>query len=262
MPQLESVIALTREAGRIQCERLGGAWAVEHKVQAINLVTVVDREIDALIVGELRRLFGAPVVVSEEGDHRGAESGDVWIVDPLDGTTNYAHGYPVFAVSIAHRVEGETVLGVVYDPNRDELFCAERGAGAFLNGQRLRVSSTPDLLHALVSTGFPYDRATNPDNNAEQFRRVSRKAQAVRRVGAAALDMAYVAAGRQDGHWERGLGPWDGAAAALLITEAGGRVTPMDGAGRWTPWTLWTVATNGLIHDELARTLRGEATAR
>jgi myo-inositol-1(or 4)-monophosphatase len=257
MSDLDSLMALAREAGRIQRERLGGAWTVEHKVQAINLVTAVDREIDALLVGELRSRFGAAVIVSEEGDHRGAESGDVWLVDPLDGTTNYAHGYPVFAVSIARRVNGEMTLGVVYDANRDEMFSAERGAGAYLNGRRLRVSATADLRHALISTGFPYDRAANPDNNSEQFRRVSRRAQAVRRPGAAALDLAYVAAGRQDAHWERGLGPWDGAAAALLIEEAGGVITPMDGAGRWTPWTLWTVASNGLIHAELLRTLRG-----
>jgi myo-inositol-1(or 4)-monophosphatase len=218
----------------------------------------VDREIDMLIVGELRRQFGAAVIVSEEGDHRVAEFGDAWLVDPLDGTTNYAHGYPVFAVSIARRVNGEMTLGVVYDANRDEMFSAERGAGAYLNGRRLRVSATADLAHAIVSTGFPYDRATNPDNNADQFRRVSRKAQAVRRPGAAALDLAYVAAGRQDAFWERGLGPWDGAAAALLVEEAGGRITPMDETARWTPWTPWTVASNGPIHAELLRTLRGD----
>lgn len=256
MSEIEAVAALAREAGAIQRARLGTVRRIERKVQPTNLVTEVDHEIDALLVRELGKRFGARVVVSEEGAHD-ADADEVWHVDPLDGTTNYAHAYPVFAVSIARAVRGEVVLGVVYDPMRDELYCAERGAGAFLGGARLHVSATERLEEAIVSTGFPYDRATNPENNFEQFRRVSRRAQAVRRIGAAALDMAYVAAGRLDGHWERGLGSWDCAAAALMVTEAGGRVTPLDPAEGWAPGTRWTVASNGAIHEELARVLRG-----
>ena len=146
------------------------------------------------------------------------------------------------------------VLGVVYHASCDELFSAERGAGAFLNGKRLRVSTTAALNRALVSTGFPYDRVTNPDNNFRQFASVTRRAQSVRRGGSAALDLAYVAAGRLDGHWERGLGPWDAAAAALLVAEAGGRLSGLHHE-LWSPTSPWTIATNGLIHDELLAAL-------
>lgn len=255
MSPLEFVTSLAREAGRFQLSRLHSALTIERKVQDTNLITEVDRHIDDLIVGALRQQFGAQAIVSEEGNVISSGTDDVWYVDPLDGTTNYAHAYPIFAVSIALSHHGQVALGVVYDANRDELFCAERGAGAFVNGERLRVSTTAALQRALVSTGFPYDRTTNPDNNFAQFARISRRAQGVRRGGSAAMDMAYVAAGRLDGHWERGLGPWDCAAASLLIEEAGGRITGLQGEA-WSPLSQWTVATNGTIHGELLNAMR------
>jgi myo-inositol-1(or 4)-monophosphatase len=250
MTDLVFIESLAREAGHIQSSKLNSELIVERKIQETNLVTEVDRAIDDLLVAALRRNFPGHAIVSEEGNLQGSNADDVWYVDPLDGTTNYAHAYPVFAVSIARSHLGQVVLGVVYDVSRDELFCAERGAGAFVDGMRLRVSQTETLGQALLSTGFPYDRATNPDNNFAQFARVTRRAQGVRRGGAAALDMAYVAAGRLDGHWERGLGPWDCAAASLLIEEAGGRLST-DAGGPWSPLSLWTVATNSIIHNEL-----------
>ena len=250
MSELELIQSLAREAGRIQLSRLNTALSIERKAQATNLVTEVDRAIDDLLVSALRGNFPGHAIVSEEGDLERTRADDVWYVDPLDGTTNYAHAYPVFAVSIARGYLGQIVLGVVYDPSRDELFSAERGAGAFVNGVPLRVSQTDMLGRALLSTGFPYDRATNQNNNFAQFARMSRRAQGVRRGGAAALDIAYVAAGRLDGHWERGLGPWDCAAASLLVEEAGGRVTTNDHEP-WTPFSHWTLATNGKIHNEL-----------
>jgi myo-inositol-1(or 4)-monophosphatase len=250
MSDLEFIQSLAREAGRIQFSRLNSALGIERKVQETNLVTEVDRAIDDLLVTALRGNFPGHAIVSEEGDWQRSTADDVWYVDPLDGTTNYAHAYPVFAVSIARSHLGKVVLGVVYDVSRDELFCVERGAGAFVNGVRLRVSQTAMVARALLSTGFPYDRATNPDNNLEQFARVSRSAQGVRRGGAAALDLAYVAAGRLDGHWERGLGPWDCAAGSLMVEEAGGHLST-DRGGAWSPLSVWTVATNSLIHKEL-----------
>ncbi|MBI3732626.1 MAG: inositol monophosphatase [Chloroflexi bacterium] len=253
---LPLIAALAREAGAMQRAKFNGALTIDHKDHATDLVTEVDRAVDGWLTAALRRHFPAHAVVSEEGDRQASTAEHVWYVDPLDGTTNYAHGYPVFAVSIALWRGGEPALGVVYDASRDELFSAERGAGAFLNGERLRVSRTAALDQAVVATGFPYDRATHPDNNFAEFARVTRRAQGVRRGGAAAIDLAYVAAGRLDGHWERGLNPWDCAAGALLVVEAGGQLSNLQGQ----PWSLaerWMVATNGLIHNELVAVLIG-----
>ncbi len=254
---LDFIISLAREAGAVQREHFRQVEHVERKAHATDLVTEVDRAIDDLIVQALRWEYPAHVVVSEEGSAREVDAEDIWFVDPLDGTTNYAHGYPTYAVSIAWQHRGQLALGVVYDAMREEIFSVERGAGAFANGQRLRVSSVATLKRALVSTGFHYDRAVNPDNNFREFARVTRRAQSVRRGGAAALDLAYVAAGRLDAHWERGLAPWDCAAGALLVAEAGGRLSGR-GAAPWTPGSRWLVATNGAIHEELLATLDEE----
>ncbi len=246
--------SLAREAGALHLARFRQVERIERKEHATDLVTEVDRAVDDLIVNALRRQFPSHRIISEEGGARAHDADDVWFADPLDGTTNYAHAYPVFAVAIGWQQRGQMVLGVVYDAIRDELFSAERGAGAFVNHVRLRVAEIATLNRALVSTGFHYDRLVNPENNFAEFARVTRRAQSVRRGGAAALDLAYVAAGRLDAHWERGLAPWDCAAASLLVTEAGGRITERD-ASAWSPFSRWTVATNGMIHDELLATL-------
>ena len=239
-------------------EKFGRALRVTNKGD-IDLVTEADIAAERLIVERIRSHHPRHAILTEEsgdvvslGD---AGSGYKWVIDPLDGTTNYAHGYPVFCVSVALEHEGRVVVGVVYDPSRDELFAAERGGGATLNGRRVRVSETDELNRALVCTGFPYDVRTRTDF-ARHFRDFIMKAQSVRRDGAAALDLAYVAAGRFDGFYEEGLRPWDVAAGVLLVEEAGGRVTHYDGS----PFHIYKppiAASNGLVHDAMLGVLQG-----
>jgi len=179
----------------------------------------------------------------------------LWLVDPLDGTVNYAHGYPVWGVSLALAEADQVVMGVVYDPLRDEAFWAERGQGAWLNGARLQVSKAANLQESLLATGFPYQRAFLADNNLAEFNAILPRVQGVRRAGAAVLDLAHVAAGRLDGYWEKYLQPWDWAAGWLLVEEAGGTVTTLDGR----PWSLQEkdmAASNGLMHDDLLNVFR------
>ncbi len=221
-----------------------------------DFVSTADTKAEQILKAELQKArpdFG--FLLEEGGGFTGKDASTRWIIDPLDGTTNYAHGYPVFCVSVALEHRGEIVVGVVYDPIRDELFAAERGEGATLNGRRLRVSEVGDLNRALVCTGFPYDVRDRGDF-ARHFHNFIMRAQAVRRDGAAALDLAYVAAARFDGFYEEGLRPWDVAAGVLLVEEAGGRVTHYDG----TPFDHYRppiAATNGLLHEAVLRVLRG-----
>jgi myo-inositol-1(or 4)-monophosphatase len=224
---------------------------------AVDLVTQADRAAEDLIVGALREAFPSHTIVAEEGSGVDRGNGFTWFVDPLDGTTNFAHGFPVFAVSIALQDAQGLAAGVVYDPLRDECFTAARGLGAALNGAPIRVSACPDLDHALLATGFAYDRRTAEDNNVMAFGTFIRRCQGVRRAGAAAIDMAYVACGRLDGYWEMKLHAWDAAAATLLVREAGGRATDYlgaetqpDGVDNWE-----VIATNGLFHPEMVAIL-------
>ncbi len=236
-------------------EELGRARQVELKGSPINLVTEMDRRSEALIVDALRREFPDDAILAEEGGSTSGGSGRRWIVDPLDGTTNYAHGVPIFAVSIALEAAGRVVLGVIHDPNHRETFIAERGRGAYLDGTPLAVSATKTLNESLLVTGFPYDIREGPENNLREYAAFSLRSRGVRRLGSAVLDFAYVAAGRIDGYWELRLGTWDAAAGSLLVEEAGGRITNLEGH----PLNLAApqiVASNGLIHDELLETLR------
>lgn len=242
--------------GAIMREGLGkieDVRAVGYKGE-VDLVTEYDKASERRIVEAIRRRFPNHRVLAEEGTTGGADPAHRWIIDPLDGTTNFAHGCPICCVSVAYEHEGAVAAGAVYDPFRDELFSATRGGGATLNGKPLRVSRTPDLKHALLVTGFPYDRATL-DAVLERFGRLVRLTQAVRRAGAAALDLAYVAAGRFDGFWEATLSPWDAAAGTLLVREAGGLVT--DYAGQdWTPAARSLVAGNNpQLHAEMRAAL-------
>ena len=241
-------VEAARAAGQLLRAHFGRPHRVEHKGE-IDLVTALDHEAEALIVGRLRAAFPDHAIVAEEGSGGGVDGAHRWLVDPLDGTTNYAHGYPCFAVSIAYEQAGRVVLGVVYDPLRDELFVGEAGGGATLNGQPLRVSTTDRLLQSLLITGFPYDRARFPAA-LSLWNALIERAQALRRDGSAALDLCYVAAGRADGFWERPLQPWDMAAGALLVAEAGGRVSSY-GGGPPDVYSHEIVASNGLIHAEL-----------
>ncbi len=253
---LDFAIQAARDAGRILTERFGRALQVSDKGD-IDLVTEADIAAERLIVERIRSYFPRHAILAEEaGDIEAIGNPQAewkWIIDPLDGTTNYAHGYPVFCVSIGLEHAGQLAVGVVYDPARDEMFAAERGAGATLNGRPLRVSETVELNRALICTGFPYDVRERREF-ATHFRNFILHAQSVRRDGAAALDLAYVAAGRFDGFYEEGLRPWDVAAGVLLIEEACGRVSRYDGA----PFHIYQppiLASNGLIHDAMMRVL-------
>ncbi|MDF1551705.1 MAG: inositol monophosphatase family protein [Deferrisomatales bacterium] len=250
---IEIAVAAARAAGKIQRRYWGGTFGVRHK-GAVDLVTEVDLACEEEIREVLARRAPGTAMLGEETGSSG-RGADRWVVDPLDGTTNFAHGYPAFCVSIAWEQAGETVLGVVYDPTRDELFQAERGLGARRNGAGIRVSPTTVLADAILATGFPYDRATNP-RNYDEFRHLTQRTQGVRRSGSAALDLAYVACGRLDGFWEPGLQPWDVAAGCLLITEAGGTVSG-HGGGRFTPYDGDVAASNGPLHPALLEALAG-----
>lgn len=253
---LNFAMQTARDAGRVIAERFGRAIQISHKGD-IDLVTEADLAAEHLILERIRNNFPRHAILAEEsGASAGIDVSDAewkWIVDPLDGTTNYAHGYPCFCVSIALERAGEVIIGVVYDPTRDEMFAAERGAGATLNGRPMRVSAIDDLNRALLCTGFPYD-VRERGEFARHFTNFIMHAQAVRRDGSAALDLAYVASGRFDGFWEEGLRPWDVAAGALLVEEAGGRVSRYDGA----PFSITTppiLASNNRIHEEMMRVL-------
>jgi myo-inositol-1(or 4)-monophosphatase len=247
LPNME---AIAREAGALLMRYFRQRIGYELKGEA-DLVTRADRESEALIVGHIRERWPEHNIIGEEGtrDENGSEWR--WYIDPLDGTTNFAHGFPVFAVSMALEHRGEMVAGIVYDPSRNEMFAAEKGSGATLNGERIHVSTTAELKRSLLATGFPsYKRHDNP--NIHFYHQLTLRSHGIRRPGSAALDLTTVAAGRVDGYWEFNLHPWDTAAGVLLVHEAGGKVTRFDGS----PWRIdsrETLASNGLIHDELIR---------
>lgn len=257
-PTKEFVVALCRDAGQMGLDRFGETMEVSLKGE-VDLVTDVDLALDELIKKTISDLFPGHTVITEEGspEEKPRPSGDFWLVDPLDGTTNYVHGYPAFCVSVAFVRADQVLAGCVYDPLRDELFYAEKGGGATLNGRAISVSAVDRLISSLLSTGFPYERASLPENNVSYLSRVLNRIQGVRRSGSLALDLAYVACGRLDGHWELYVKPWDTAAGGLLITEAGGRVSNVRG-GRWAPFERDIAATNGRIHDQLLAALSQE----
>ena len=246
-------------AGRIQRERFGSGVAVEYK-GAIDLVTEVDRACELAILDAIRARYPDHDIVTEETDLARTGARHVWFVDPLDGTVNFAHSYPVFCASVALAIDGEVVAGAVFDPARDELFSAERGSGAHLNGRRLRVTTADALIRSLIITGFPYDLHEKLEERLRPFNKLMGLARAVRRDGSAALDLCYVAAGRADGFWEVILKPWDMHAGRLIVEEAGGRATRLDGAALGLG-PDGCVASNGLIHDELVLALREERPA-
>lgn len=254
---LNFAIQTARDAGRLLAARFGRSLRVSNKSE-IDLVTESDLASERLIIDRIKTHYPRHAILAEEsganaptGD--GAQSEWRWVIDPLDGTTNYTHGYPCFCVSMGLEYKGRPHLGVIYDPIRDEMFSAERGLGASLNGKRIQVSQNPTLSSALLCTGFPYD-VRERSEFARHFTNFIMNAQGVRRDGAAALDLAYVAAGRFDGFWEEGLKPWDVAAGVLMIEEAGGRVSNYRGE----PFDIQTppiLASNGLIHEEMMRIL-------
>jgi myo-inositol-1(or 4)-monophosphatase len=246
--------AAALRAGALLRSRYHERQVVDRKSSTVDLVTAVDRAAEAEILGILTHRFPAHGIVAEESAVRAGEGRYRWYVDPLDGTTNFAHGFPHFAVSIALADGDDVVLGLVHDPVRRETFSAVRGRGATLNGARIRVSTTPVLGDALLATGFPADRRERAWAYTPFHQAALERARCVRRAGSAALDLCYVASGRLDGFWEWKLHPWDTAAGVLVVHEAGGRVTDAGGG----PHVLAgdeTVASNGLIHHELIEML-------
>ena len=243
-------------AGAILEDAAKKGFRVIHK-DTVNLVTDVDQRSENAIVELLTKRYpDHQILAEEEGLRSQSDSPYRWVIDPLDGTTNFVHGYPFYCVSVGLEYESTPVLGVVFDPTRHDLFVAETGHGAFLNGERLRASQVSSLNKALLVTGFAYDIRETSNNNLDHFGRFSLRGQGVRRTGTAALDMCYVAAGRFDGFWELKLHPWDMAAGAVIVQEAGGRLSNFRGE----PLSIYgkeLVATNGLIHDEMLAVLNG-----
>jgi len=251
-------VEAARAAGRLLRDEVGGARRVEHK-GVINIVTEMDRRSEALVVGRLLGAFPDHAVLAEESGAIEAPGGRRaeyrWHIDPLDGTTNYAHALPIYAVSVALERAGTVILGVTYDPSHDECWVAERGQGATLNGEPIRVSECVSLDQSLLVTGFPYDIRTTDETNLPEYALLSLRVQAVRRLGSAVLDLCYVACGRLEAFWELSLGPWDMAAGGLIVQEAGGRVTDVQGG----PWRLdgpGILASNGHMHDAVLAALR------
>lgn len=252
---LETAITAGREAGALLLDYTAGSFHIEYK-NPINLVTDADRAAEQCVIDHIRRRFPSHRFLAEErGRIEQTPSPYLWIIDPLDGTTNFAHGYPAFCVSIGLEYQGRCVLGVVYDPSRDELFTATEQNGAQLNGRSIHVSETTTLNESLLVTGFAYDIRETPRNNLDHFCKFALKAQGLRRTGSAALDLCYVAAGRFDGFWEVRLNPWDMAAGAVIVREAGGRLTNFNGKDL-SIYEQELVASNGHIHEAMLEVLR------
>lgn len=242
-----------RAAGAFLMARFHDDFKIARKGE-IDLVTEVDLAAEKLIVSRLNAAFPDHAILAEEMHAATQRGACTWIIDPLDGTTNYAHGYPVFSVSIGLEIDGAVAWGVVYNPNLDELFVATRGGGAFLNGAPLKVSQTATLGASLLATGFPYDIRTSEKNNLTHFHHFAVRAQGIRRAGSAALDLCYVAAGRFDGFWELKLNPWDCSAGYLMVREAGGKVTNLRG-DFGSIYDRECIASNVLIHEEMMAVL-------
>lgn len=255
MTRKGTLVAALRRAGAVLSRRFGKV-SYRSKGRA-NLVTAADLESQRVILAAIRRAFPQDDYKAEEDEVKLTGAKRLWLIDPLDGTTNYAHGYPASCVSIGVLQDGVPELAGVIDPFRGELFLAEKGRGATLNGKKLRVSKTRRVADSLLITGFGYDRAERADFYLARFKAFMKRSHDVRRSGSAALDMAWIAAGRADGFWEYSLSPWDVAAGWLLVTEAGGAVTKFDG----TPWREMpemgrqTLASNGLVHREMRKVL-------
>lgn len=256
-PTLTEIETLARQAGVILRSGFGRDHQVVYK-GVIDPVTEVDRQSEAFLLGEIRRRFPQDAIVAEESGGMSGQNGSRWYIDPLDGTVNFAHGLPIFSVAIAYAEAGQMRLGVVYDPMRDECFSAEKGKGAWLNGAPLQVSETQTLDRSLLVTGFPYDIRTGSQTNLENFDRFSLSAQAVRRLGSAALDLCYVAAGRFDGYWEMSLEAWDIAAGSLIAREAGAVVSDIHGSPDFMQPPHSILAAPAGVHAQMLQVLRNE----
>lgn len=250
-PTLEQVIAWTREAGQIVLEKFNDEHTIGYK-GAVDVVTEADKASETFLLNKIRENFPGHAIISEESGELDGDSGNYWIIDPLDGTVNYAHRLPIYSVSVAYMQDGELKYGVVYDPSLNERFSAEKGKGAFLNDKRISVSQTPELLQCLLVTGFPYDRESpNYKRGQRLFAHMTTITQGVRRLGSAALDLCYVACGRMDAYFELSIHIWDVAAAALITQEAGGTVTDIEGNPEYLHPPYALIGSNPLVYKEL-----------
>ena len=255
---LDFITSVAREAGAVLRSGFRGDRQLNYKNRT-ELVTDMDLASERLIVSRIAERFPEHQIVTEEGGGRDQRSRWVWVIDPLDGTNNYAHGVPFYCVSIALLVDDQLELGVVYDPTHDECFTATAGDQAQVNGQPLRVSAIDDLRHGYLTTGYAYDRWSGEPNNLPETTAMMLECQSLRCMGSAALDLCYVAAGRSDGYWELHLSPWDGAAGALIVQQAGGKVTNVGGSA-FSPWQPDLLASNGLLHASILQVLARSGT--
>ena len=254
MDELQKVaLEAALQAGKILKDNIGKSFSVSYKSDK-NLVTDIDKLAENAILGIIKERFPDHSILTEEKGEESRSSSFKWIIDPLDGTTNYAHGFRIFCVSIGIEKDGEIISGVVYDPANEEIFTANKNGGAYLNNIRISVSSVSSMADSLLATGFPYDIKKNPNNNFDNFRNFALSAQAIRRAGSAALDLCFVACGRFDGFWESGLNPWDVAAGSLIVSEAGGLVSDFRGKD-FSVYKKETLASNGKIHLDMAEIL-------
>ena len=253
-PNIEYLERLARQAGQI----LRAGYSKKHEVSykgEIDLVTEIDAQSENLLLSEIREKFPDHYIHSEESGILDGNDAHIWYIDPLDGTVNYAHGIPVFSVSIGYAYAGELKLGVVYDPLREEMFSAVKGKGATLNGEPIQASGTSELARSLLATGFPYDMWHTEDDNLASYGRFAKLTQGVRRLGSAALDLCYVGCGRFDGYWERTLQPYDVAAGGLIATEAGATVTALDGLSSYLTKSPSVLAANPVLHQKMLAVL-------
>ncbi len=252
---LNKITEIAKEAGEIIREGFESNFKIEYKGSVTNLVTEIDKKSEAHIIDFVRKEFPSHSIMAEESGKDFRSSEYVWFIDPLDGTTNFAHGLPIFSVSIGVRKNDETIAGAVYDVMRDKLYVAELGGGSYENGKKLSVNSTDKIEESLLVTGFPYDISRNPDKTIERFVAFLKRARAVRRLGSAAIDFCYVASGVFAGFWETKLSPWDFVAGDLIVREAGGIVTDFDGKNL-TPSSVRILASNGILHGEMMKLIR------
>jgi len=250
---LEVAEKTAREAGVVLLENLGKVKKIEFKAKN-SLVTEVDKLSEEIIINNIKKSFPSHDIFAEESGRHSENSDYLWLIDPIDGTTNYAHAYPFFSISIALEVKGEVEIGLVYDPVKDEMFTAEAGKGAYLNGELIKVSKSDSIEHSHVCTGFMHEIEWMIEANIKHFGNFIRRARAVRRDGSAALDVCYVACGRFDGFWELGLNPWDTAAAVLILKEAGGQVTTFSG-DEYSIYIKEILASNSIIHGQMIEIL-------
>lgn len=255
-PTLSDLEEFARGAGKILSDGYGQNFQVVNK-GVIDLVTEIDRKSEDFLINAILDRFPSHSVIAEERGVVEGEKGQVWYIDPLDGTVNYAHGVPIFSVSIAYAENGVVILGGVFDPMQKEYFYSQRGLGSWMNGKPLKVSDAVTLDQSLLVTGFPYDVRTNPENNMNHYINFSLRSRGVRRLGSAAIDLAYVAAGRFDGFWEISIYSWDIAAGALIVEEAGGEVTDVRGGPDYISPKPSILATNGKIHEQMLAVLQG-----